>query len=107
MIVSLLNRNPSKRLGAGPEGSEEIKNHPFFAGVDWYEVKQRHLVPPKPEVNTKYFMQIAKTSEVTDEQLKKVFEDYQEIDPDIYESRNVDGWSFVQGAGQGANAGNH
>lgn len=52
-------------------------------------------------------MQIAKTSEVSDEQLKKVFEDYQEIDPDIYESRNVDGWSFVQGAGQGANAGNH
>jgi serine/threonine protein kinase len=35
LIVSLLNRNPSKRLGAGVDGSEEIKNHPFFTGVEW------------------------------------------------------------------------
>ena len=30
LIVSLLNRNPSKRLGAGAEGADEIKRHPFF-----------------------------------------------------------------------------
>lgn len=28
----------------------------------------------------------------------KVFEDYEECDPDEYESRTVQGWSFVQGA---------
>lgn len=30
LIVHLLNRNPSKRLGAGPDGANEIKRHPFF-----------------------------------------------------------------------------
>jgi serine/threonine protein kinase len=35
LIVHLLNRNPSRRLGAGPEGAEEIKRHPFFADIDW------------------------------------------------------------------------
>jgi len=30
-----LNRNPSKRLGAGPDGAEEIKKHPFFRDIDW------------------------------------------------------------------------
>ena len=30
LIVSLLNRNPSKRLGAGPDGADEIRRHPFF-----------------------------------------------------------------------------
>jgi hypothetical protein len=54
---------------------------------------------------------------VVDEQLKRVFDDYQENNeqPDLYENRNVDGWSFVQPGGapgtqtQGglANAGNH
>jgi serine/threonine protein kinase len=96
LIVSLLNRNPSKRLGAGPEGSEEIKRHPFFEGIDWSIVRYKKLEPPKPEINTKYYQQVQKITEVPDEQLKRVFDDYQETDPDIYENRNVEGWSFVQ-----------
>ena len=35
LIVHLLNRNPSRRLGAGPEGANEIKRHAFFAEIDW------------------------------------------------------------------------
>ena len=35
IIVHLLNRNPSKRLGAGVDGADEIKIHPFFYGIDW------------------------------------------------------------------------
>lgn len=55
LIVSLLNRNPSKRLGAGPEGSEEIKTHPFFREINWLHVKDKKLSPPKPDINTKYY----------------------------------------------------
>jgi len=55
LIVSLLNRNPSKRLGAGPEGSEEIKRHPFFADIAWLNVKDKKTSPPKPEINSKFF----------------------------------------------------
>lgn len=38
IIVHLLNRNPSKRLGAGADGADEIKRHPFFDGIDWNAV---------------------------------------------------------------------
>jgi serine/threonine protein kinase len=55
LIVSLLNRNPSKRFGAGPEGAEEIKRHPFFLGIDWTGVKEKKMVPPKPELNLQFF----------------------------------------------------
>jgi hypothetical protein len=53
--VSLLNRNPSKRLGAGPQGCDEIKQHPFFAGVDWEDVKTKKMQPPLPDINMKYY----------------------------------------------------
>jgi ribosomal protein S6 kinase beta len=55
LIVSLLNRNPSKRLGAGPTGSEEIKHHAFFEGVEWDEVRLKKMQPPRPEINMKYY----------------------------------------------------
>lgn len=55
LIVALLNRNPSKRLGAGPGGAEEIKKHPFFNGIDWEAVRDRKLKPPKPDINMKMF----------------------------------------------------
>ena len=51
LIVHLLNRNPSRRLGAGPEGAEEIKKHAFFADIDWNVVAQRKLPVPKPKAS--------------------------------------------------------
>ena len=38
LIVNLLNRNPSKRLGAGQDGADEIKRHQFFIDIDWDKV---------------------------------------------------------------------
>jgi len=35
IIRKLLNRDPTKRLGVGPGGAEEIKVEPFFDGLDW------------------------------------------------------------------------
>lgn len=35
LIVRLLERNPSKRLGGGPRGVDELKSHPFFASINW------------------------------------------------------------------------
>lgn len=37
LIISLLNRNPTKRLGSKPgeEGAQMIMNHPFFADINW------------------------------------------------------------------------
>lgn len=49
LIVHLLNRNAGKRLGAGPSGSLEIKQHAFFRGIDWDLVAERNseVTPPK------------------------------------------------------------
>jgi serine/threonine protein kinase len=44
-LGKLLNRDPIARLGCGPGGSEEIKGHLFFAGLNWEDVAQRTVTP--------------------------------------------------------------
>lgn len=55
LLEGLLQRDVDKRLGCLGEGSEEVKNHPFFAGIDWHQVYiQKYtppLIPPRGEVN--------------------------------------------------------
>jgi protein-serine/threonine kinase len=46
----LLNRNPNRRLGAGPTDAEEIKKHPFFDSIDWEKVFARGYEMVKPPV---------------------------------------------------------
>jgi serum/glucocorticoid-regulated kinase 2 len=43
-LQALLERSPSKRLGAG--GVDEIKRHPFFRGLNWDALLAKTLVPP-------------------------------------------------------------
>lgn len=43
-----MNRNPHKRLGAGPAGASAIKAHPFFEGLDWDVAEDRKLPVPLP-----------------------------------------------------------
>ena len=50
VIQKLLEKNPKKRLGYH-KGIEEIKNHPFFAKIDFNAVEQKKLKAPFiPEV---------------------------------------------------------
>ena len=55
LILLSLQRDVDKRLGCGGQGAEELKNHPFFTGVDWVQVYQQKypppLIPPRGEVN--------------------------------------------------------
>ena len=44
-VESLLNRNPKERLG-GTSGTEELKSHEFFLGVDWTAAARKGLTPP-------------------------------------------------------------
>lgn len=52
LLIALLNRTPSKRLGSGPGGSEEIKSHVFFKGINWDDVANRKLPVPPPYMKT-------------------------------------------------------
>lgn len=48
----LLQKEPSKRLGSGPKGGDEIKNHKWFRPVNWKKLECRELQPKfKPDVN--------------------------------------------------------
>uniref|UniRef100_A0A8D2ZP08 Ribosomal protein S6 kinase n=1 Tax=Scophthalmus maximus TaxID=52904 RepID=A0A8D2ZP08_SCOMX len=51
LLRALFKRNPANRLGAGPDGVEEIKRHRFFASIDWNKLYKREMRPPfKPTV---------------------------------------------------------
>uniref|UniRef100_A0A674ATM0 non-specific serine/threonine protein kinase n=1 Tax=Salmo trutta TaxID=8032 RepID=A0A674ATM0_SALTR len=46
LLRNLFKRNPTNRLGAGPDGVEEIKRHHFYCTVDWNKLFRRELHPP-------------------------------------------------------------
>jgi hypothetical protein len=55
-LRKLLERNPKKRLGFN--GAEEVKSHPWFKNLNWEEVYNKQLVPPKPKCKqVKFFEQ--------------------------------------------------
>ncbi|CAD8121769.1 unnamed protein product [Paramecium sonneborni] len=83
LLKSLLERNPNKRLGSGLGDSQEIKDHPYFANIDWEQVLKRELQLPKPDYNLKL----------------KAIGDYNVFDLQDFrefEQNHVNGWSYVQ-----------
>ncbi|KAL7060406.1 hypothetical protein AAHC03_09779 [Spirometra sp. Aus1] len=55
LLSSLLARDVDRRMGCMGRGSLEVREHPFFRGIDWQMVYLRRypppLVPPRGEVN--------------------------------------------------------
>lgn len=54
LIQQLMQKDPAKRLGAGPRDSEDIKEHVFFNGINWEAAARRELkvpIPPRPNLN--------------------------------------------------------
>ncbi|XP_051748802.1 ribosomal protein S6 kinase alpha-1 [Ctenopharyngodon idella] len=51
LLRNLFKRNPGNRLGAGPDGVEEIKRHSFFSTIDWNKLFRKEVPPPfKPAI---------------------------------------------------------
>ncbi|KAL3819334.1 hypothetical protein ACJIZ3_005239 [Penstemon smallii] len=51
LLKGLLQKDPSKRLGSGPKGADEIKFHKWFRTVNWKKLEARELQPKfKPDV---------------------------------------------------------
>jgi serine/threonine protein kinase len=48
LVKRLLDWQPATRLGCGPTGWQEVKDHPFFASVDWRAVGQDPVHDPAP-----------------------------------------------------------
>lgn len=58
ILQKLLTRDPTRRLGAGPDDALEIKRHPFFKDVNWDDVLNKRIPPP-------YFPQIKAPGDVS------------------------------------------
>lgn len=41
----LFEKNPDKRLGGGPQGSEEVKQHHWFKSVNWQDIYEKKVAP--------------------------------------------------------------
>ncbi|CAI5701938.1 unnamed protein product [Peronospora effusa] len=48
LITKLLTKDPEHRLGCGPDGVEEIKQHPFFTEIDWDMLLRMEMEVPRP-----------------------------------------------------------
>ncbi|KAL1116873.1 hypothetical protein AAG570_005342, partial [Ranatra chinensis] len=60
ILLSLLEKDWTKRLGSSENGAVEVMNHEFFDGLAWHSLERRALEPPfKPSMShpldTKYF----------------------------------------------------
>jgi hypothetical protein len=73
LIVHLLNRNKSRRLGAN--GAKEIKSHPFFKGIEWKAVYKKQLPVTKSKNTIAKFKLQYKNVKCTEAQRNKIFED--------------------------------
>ncbi|XP_074601761.1 ribosomal protein S6 kinase II isoform X2 [Brevipalpus obovatus] len=46
LLRCLFKRNPTNRLGSGPNGGKDIMNHSFFGTIDFDKLKVRDVTPP-------------------------------------------------------------
>jgi len=85
MLISLLNRNPYKRLGAGKAGSEEIKKHAFLAIINWEDAMARKLKVPKPYIKKMVPQEIP---------LEKVY-GRNAFDDNMRNQNKLNDWSYI------------
>lgn len=90
LIQSLLIKDPKKRLGCGPSGSDEIKKHPFFQKIIWDHLSKKKVPAPfKPVIRDEL-------------DVGNFAEEFTEMDPTYspaalppYADRIFQGYSFV------------
>uniref|UniRef100_A0AC34F000 G protein-coupled receptor kinase n=1 Tax=Panagrolaimus sp. ES5 TaxID=591445 RepID=A0AC34F000_9BILA len=88
LLEGLLKRDVHERLGCRGKGAEEVKDHPFFKGVDWQVIYLRRmappLIPPRGEVNAADAFDIGNFD---DDEVKGV--KLGESDSELYKNFNI------------------
>lgn len=93
LCESLICMDPQKRLGA--HGALEVKEHPFFRGVDWPKMAQRHIPPPMvPErdyVNARFLEAAAGALQPVSSKnaAHKHFADFEYVRPNVLQEEIV------------------
>ncbi|KAJ2783983.1 Serine/threonine kinase [Coemansia javaensis] len=91
---ALLERDPTKRLGSGPNDAEDIMKHPFFAGTNWDDVLNKRITPPyTPEIRDRFDVSnfdpeftnerpgLTPTNTIIDKHDQKEFADFDYVSP--------------------------
>jgi len=53
LVRGLLEKDPNRRLGGGPDDAEEIKSHPIFSNINWHKLYKKEIKPPfKPKIES-------------------------------------------------------
>lgn len=81
LLISLLNRNPTKRLGsaAGDQGALEIMSHKFFHNIDWEALIQKRnhgqfaYWPKPPKYTIDDYQEAFQQTQLTDEQIYQIY----------------------------------
>ena len=97
LIKKLLVIDPNERLGSGPDGSENIKKHPFFKGINWNDAYQKKIKPPfipklKNDTDLRYFDTMFTEEPINGNQRKYT------RDRDREPSNEYNGFSYVTGS---------
>lgn len=100
LIVNLLNKDPNKRLGGGPEDALEIKRHQFFKGLNWTDLGNKKIQAPFvpkiiDELDVSNFadeftsMVPADSPAITPPSNDRIFKGYSYVAPSVLFSDNV------------------
>jgi serine/threonine-protein kinase RIM15 len=106
LIKQLLIKDPTKRMGNREGGIQEIKDHPFFAGVDWDKLHDRQaLFEPRPRnaEDTSYFGQTDRTNLSAEIDMNELIAE-QSRDPDSLWNTRISARSLPSGVSEEANA---
>lgn len=84
LIRGLLKTDPNERLGSGKSGSDRVKGHKWFRGVDWGMVNRREIPPPWiPSIvwedDTQYYDEYPESANLVNEPSEEdleLFEDF-------------------------------
>uniref|UniRef100_A0A8C9ZM32 Ribosomal protein S6 kinase n=1 Tax=Sander lucioperca TaxID=283035 RepID=A0A8C9ZM32_SANLU len=107
LLKKLLVKDPHKRLGSGPRGSEDIKAHTFFKGLNWADLAQKKVSSPfKPELKSELDvgnfaeeftgMDPVYSPASTPPSTDRLFQGYSFIAPSILFNKNAVMGDFVQ-----------
>ena len=80
LIQKLLILNPNERLGSGPNGSENVKNHEYFKGINWNDAWNKKIKPPfipklRNDTDLRYFDNMFTDEDINDPQRKNTIRD--------------------------------
>ena len=93
-LKSLLERNPAKRLGTGPQGTENLKKHPFFQKINWADLEAKKIKPDVVPMVSGLSDLTNIDKMFTDERARETPADESAMTNTLKKQTNFDQWTF-------------